>query len=129
MTTIRNQGTDVRSAAPKASSAPAAEAGKAAAAAATATVAGDSLKLSSSEPAKQEKAEAEPKKWTTSRILKTAGTGAASFMGGATATWVVDLLFHFGNNGGTAWPGGIYLAAAGLAAAGGMALYNHFKSK
>ena len=60
-------------------------------------------------------------------MLKTAGVGAAGFVGGNVATFVADLFFHFGNNGGTAWPGGIYLAAAGLAAAGGMALYNHFK--
>jgi hypothetical protein len=65
--------------------------------------------------------------WTAGRILKTAGVGAGAFVGGNVATFVVDLFFHFGNNGGTAFPGGIYLAAAGLTAAGAMALYNHFK--
>ncbi|MNU10229.1 hypothetical protein D3C72_2572620 [compost metagenome] len=53
--------------------------------------------------------------------------GVGGFVGGNVATFVVDLFFHFGNNGGTAWPGGIYLAAAGLAAAGAMALYNHLQ--
>jgi hypothetical protein len=67
--------------------------------------------------------------WTTGRILKTAGMGVGGFVGGNVATFVVDLFFHFGNNGGTAWPGGIYLAAAGLAAAGAMALYNHLSQK
>lgn len=69
----------------------------------------------------------ESTEWTTGRILKTAGIGAGAFVGGNVATFVVDLFFHFGNNGGTAFPGGIYLAAAGLTAAGAIALYNHFK--
>ena len=61
--------------------------------------------------------------WTLGRVAKAVGTGAAGFAGGAVGTFVVDLFFHFGNNGGTAWPGGIYLAAAGLVAAGAVALY------
>lgn len=67
--------------------------------------------------------------WTVGRVLKTAGVGAGAFVGGNVATFIVDLFFHFGNNGGTAFPGGIYLAAAGLTAAGAMALYNHLSQK
>ncbi|MEB3196456.1 MAG: hypothetical protein VKP62_04560 [Candidatus Sericytochromatia bacterium] len=61
--------------------------------------------------------------WTAGRIAKTAGVGVGGFVGGGAATMVADLFFHLGNNGGTAWPGGIYLMVAGLAAAGAMALY------
>lgn len=78
-------------------------------------------------PAAKKPAEVKATEWTTGRILKTAGMGVGGFVGGNVATFVVDLFFHFGNNGGTAWPGGIYLAAAGLAAAGAMALYNRNK--
>jgi hypothetical protein len=67
--------------------------------------------------------------WTVGRVLKTAGVGVGGFVGGNVATAIADLFFHFGNNGGTAWPGGIYLAAAGLVAVGGMALYNHLSHK
>jgi hypothetical protein len=73
--------------------------------------------------------QAKENEWTVGRIAKTAGTGAAAFVGGSVSTFVADLFFHFGNNGGTAWPGGIYLAAAGLAAAGARALYAHFSKK
>lgn len=78
-------------------------------------------------PAAKKPVEIKATEWTTGRILKTAGVGVGGFVGGNVATFVADLFFHFGNNGGTAWPGGIYLAAAGLAAVGGMALYNHLK--
>lgn len=73
--------------------------------------------------AKPQVVKPEAKEWTLGRVLKTAGVGVGGFVGGNVATAVVDLFFHFGNNGGTAWPGGIYLAAAGLAAAGAIALY------
>jgi hypothetical protein len=61
--------------------------------------------------------------WTLGRIAKGGGAAAGGFVAGGAATVLADLLFHFGNNGGTAWPGGIYLMAAGLAAAGALALY------
>lgn len=78
-------------------------------------------------PVAKKPVEIKATEWTTGRILKTVGVGVGGFVGGNVATFVADLFFHFGNNGGTAWPGGIYLAAAGLAAVGGMALYNHLK--
>ncbi|MDB5097937.1 MAG: hypothetical protein JWM80_2358 [Cyanobacteria bacterium RYN_339] len=61
--------------------------------------------------------------WTLGRISKAAGSAAGGFAAGGAATFMADLLFHFGNNGGTAWPGGIYLMGAGLVAAGALALY------
>lgn len=67
--------------------------------------------------------------WSVARVAKTAGLGAGGFVGGGAATFIADLFFHFGNNGGTAWPGGIYLMAAGLAAAGVMALYARAPAK
>jgi hypothetical protein len=69
----------------------------------------------------------EAKNWGAKRVLATVGIGAAGFVGGSVGTMVTDLLFHFGNNGGVAWPGGVYIAAGGLLAAGGIALYNHFR--
>jgi hypothetical protein len=78
-------------------------------------------------PAAKKPVEVKATEWTAGRILKTAGIGVGGFVGGNVATAVADLFFHFGNNGGTSWPGGIYLAVAGLAAVGGMALYNHLK--
>ena len=115
--------TTIRSAAPLVARRPVA---KAAAAAPAAPVA-------AAKPAAKPvaKAAVEPKasEWTVGRVLKTAGVGLGGFVGGNVATGLVDLFFHFGNNGGTAWPGGIYLAAAGLAAVGGMALYNHLSQK
>jgi hypothetical protein len=42
---------------------------------------------------------------------------------------VADLFFHMGNNGGMAWPGGVYVMAAGLAAAGAIALYARASEK
>lgn len=111
--------TTIRSAAPIARRSAVAPAVRVAAA----TTAQPAAKPAAKKPLEAPKAS----EWTTSRILKTAGVGVGGFVGGNVATFVVDLFFHFGNNGGTAWPGGIYLAAAGLAAVGGMALYNHLK--
>ncbi|MEB3221460.1 MAG: hypothetical protein VKS61_05235 [Candidatus Sericytochromatia bacterium] len=75
------------------------------------------------------KVQAQQQPWTVGRVLGAAGVGTAGFVGGSVATFVVDLLFHFGNNGGVAWPGGVYLAAAGLVAAGAMALYARATAK
>lgn len=65
--------------------------------------------------------------WTAGRIAKNAGVAVAGFTAGGVGTVVADLFFHFGNNGGTAWPGGIYLAAAGVVAAIAIGLYNRSK--
>lgn len=80
-------------------------------------------------PLKPVQAQAQPAEWTIARALKTAGAAAGGFVAGGVGTWVVDLFFHFGNNGGTAWPGGIYLAAAGAIALGAAALYNKLSDK
>lgn len=80
-------------------------------------------------PVKPVQAQAQPEAWTVGRVLKTAGAATAGFVGGSVGTFVVDLFFHFGNNGGTAWPGGIYLMAAGAVAVGAAALYTKLSSK
>jgi hypothetical protein len=72
---------------------------------------------------------AQPASWNLGRIAKAAGATMGGFTAGGAATFVADLFFHFGNNGGTAWPGGIYLMGAGLAAAGALALYAKLSSK
>jgi uncharacterized protein HemX len=41
---------------------------------------------------------------------------------GAAATWTYDLFFHFGNNGGTSYGGGVYAAGAAIGAAIGAGL-------
>lgn len=69
------------------------------------------------------------KEWTLGRIFKAGGIGAAGFTAGTLGTAAADLLFHFGNNGGTSWPGGLYIAAAGLVAVGAMALYARASAK
>lgn len=70
-----------------------------------------------------------PSTWTAGRVAKAAGATAGGFAAGGTATFLADLLFHFGNNGGTAWPGGIYLMGAGLVAAGALALYARLSAR
>jgi hypothetical protein len=59
-------------------------------------------------------------------VAKVGGGAAAGFVGGAVATFAVDLFTHFGNNGGKAWSGGVYtgLALAGAGVAGYLA-YRH----
>ena len=80
-------------------------------------------------PVKAVKAQAEQAAWTVGRILKTGAAAAGGFVAGGGATVLADLLFHFGNNGGTSWPGGIYLAAAGAVALGAAALYAKLSAK
>jgi hypothetical protein len=80
-------------------------------------------------PAKPVVAQAQPAGWTVGRMLKTAGAAAGGFVAGGGATVVADLFLHFGNNGGVAWPGGIYLAAAGAVALGAAALYAKLSAK
>lgn len=73
------------------------------------------------------KAQTEP--WTFARIAKAAGVGVGGFAVGGGATVVADMLFHWGSNGGTAWPGGIYMMAAGGVALAAAALYAKLSSK
>lgn len=74
-------------------------------------------------PVKPVQAQAKAAEWTVGRVLKAAGAATGGFVAGTAGTFVIDLFFHFGNNGGMAWPGGIYLAAAGAVALGAAALY------
>lgn len=61
-------------------------------------------------------------------VAKVGGAAAGGFVGGAVATFAVDLFTHFGNNGGKAWSGGIYTGAA-LVGAGvvGFLAYQHMQ--
>lgn len=84
------------------------------------TRASDNLKLSTTKPVQAQANE--KKEWTFGRVAKTAGVGVGAFAAANVGTFVVDLFFHFGNNGGTAFAGPIYLAIAGAAALGAMYL-------
>lgn len=81
----------------------------------------DKVSLSTYKPKPVEVA-TEKKEWTFGRVAKTAGVGVGTFAAANVATFVVDLFFHFGNNGGTAFAGPIYLGIAGAAALGAMYL-------
>lgn len=80
-------------------------------------------------PKKPVQAQAKATEWTVGRVFKTGASAAGGFVVGGGATVLADLLFHFGNNGGMAWPGGIYLAAAGAVALGAAALYAKLSAK
>ncbi|GEM_PF-2819096 len=65
----------------------------------------------------------EPKQEMTTRdVLKLSGKAAGGAAAGVVTTWTYDLFFHFGNNGGTSYGGGVYAAGAALGAAIGAGL-------
>lgn len=61
---------------------------------------------------------------TFGQVAKVGATAAGGFVGGAVATFAVDLFTHFGNNGGKAWSGGLYtgVALVGAGVAGYLAV-------
>jgi hypothetical protein len=67
---------------------------------------------------------------TFGNVAKVGGTAAGGFVGGAVATFAVDLFTHFGNNGGKAWSGGVYtgVALVGAGVAGYLA-YQHMQKQ
>ncbi|MNL35512.1 hypothetical protein D3C87_1575480 [compost metagenome] len=65
---------------------------------------------------------AEERSLTTKDVLKLSGKAAGGAAAGAAATWTYDLFFHFGNNGGTSYGGGVYAAGAAVGAAIGAGL-------
>lgn len=67
----------------------------------------------------------------TKDVLKLTGKAAGGAVAGASAVWVQDLFFHFGNNGGEAYKGGVYAAgaAAGAAIGAGLGLRKYHKQQ
>lgn len=59
---------------------------------------------------------------TAKDVLKLTGKTAGGAASGFGAVVVHDLFFHFGNNGGTSYKGGVYAAGAAAGAAIGGAL-------
>lgn len=67
---------------------------------------------------------------TTKDVLKLSGKTAGGAAAGFGAVLVQDLFFHLGNNGGTAYKGGVYAAGAAAGAAIGAALgYRKFQKQ
>jgi uncharacterized protein HemX len=75
------------------------------------------------QPVQAEAADAKEEQGMSTRdVLKLSGKAAGGAAAGAAATWTYDLFFHFGNNGGTSYGGGVYAAGAAIGAAIGAGL-------